>query len=518
MKAVIYARYSSDNQREESIDGQLRECNAYAAFNHIEIVGDYIDRAYSAKTDHRPEFQRMIKDSAKGVFDTIIVWKLDRFARNRYDSARYKHILKKNGVKVISATEVIAEGSIGILLESMLEGYAEYYSAELAEKVKRGMTDNALKAKTNGVRAPFGYYVDESDHYQIDEKLAPVVREIFTLYVDGKSAKEIKEIMNSRGITNRNYPFTYNTVFRILTNRKYVGEYKFGDIIIPDGVPAIIDVESFDKVQARMKNNKRAPAMHRSEDDYLLTTKLFCGKCGALMTGEIGTSKTKTQYRYYRCNRSRNKECDKKTVRKEWIENQVIDCILDILKDDKLLDKLAERIYEMQSEESFALKSLQSQLDEIKRKLKNIVDAIENGVYSDTTKQRLDELESQKKEIESQINDEQLSHPIIPQAQILFTLHNYRTIDTSTKEGKQRLIDGFVNSIYLYDDRFVITFNYKSQAKTVTFEEIESSPLTSKASPLGTQLNHSVESSFYKNAQYWHNVAENKCDKLAQWC
>ena len=153
------------------------------------------------------------------------------------------------------------------------------------------------------------------------------------------------------------------------------------------------------------------------------------------------------------------------------------------MKDDKLLDELAERIYEMQSEESFSLKSLQSQLDEIKRKLKNIVDAIENGVYSDTTKQRLDELESQKKEIESQINDEQLSHPIIPQAQILFTLHNYRTIDTSTKEGKQKLIDGFVNSIYLYDDRFVITFNYKSQAKTVTFEEIESSPLTSKASP-----------------------------------
>lgn len=201
------------------------------------------------------------------------------------------------------------------------------------------------------------------------------------------------------------------------------------------------------------------------------------------MTGEIGTSKTKTQYRYYRCNRSRNKECDKKTVRKDWLENQVIDCVLDILKDDKLLDELAERIYEMQSEESFALKSLQTQLDEIKRKLKNIVEAIENGIYSDTTKQRLDELESQKKEIELQINEEQLSHPIISQEQILFTLHNYRKIDTSTKEGKQKLIDGFVNSIYLYDDRFVITFNYKSQAKTVSFEEIESSPLTSKASP-----------------------------------
>ena len=121
MKAVIYARYSSDNQREESIDGQLRECKKFAEYNGITIVGEYIDR---------PEFQRMIKDSYKAVFDTVIVWKLDRFARNRYDSARYKALLKKNGVRVISATEKISEDASGILLESLLEGYAEYYSVE----------------------------------------------------------------------------------------------------------------------------------------------------------------------------------------------------------------------------------------------------------------------------------------------------------------------------------------------------------------------------------------------------
>lgn len=130
MKAVIYARYSSDNQREESIDGQLRECKKFAEYNGITIVGEYIDRAFSAKTDNRPEFQRMIKDSYKAVFDTVIVWKLDRFARNRYDSARYKALLKKNGVRVISATEKISEDASGILLESLLEGYAEYYSVE----------------------------------------------------------------------------------------------------------------------------------------------------------------------------------------------------------------------------------------------------------------------------------------------------------------------------------------------------------------------------------------------------
>lgn len=483
MRAVIYARYSSDNQREESIEGQLRECNDYAEFNHIEVVGNYIDRAYSAKTDHRPEFQRMIKDSAKNFFDTIIVWKLDRFSRNRYDSARYKHLLKKNGVKVVSAKETIAEGSEGILLESLLEGMAEYYSADLAEKVKRGMTENAKKGKTNGVPAPFGYYVDENDRFQIDEKTALIVREIFELYVDGKRTQEIKNILNARGIKNRNYPFSYNTVFRILTNRKYMGEYKFGDIVIPNGVPAIIDEKLFEKAQTRMKINKRAPAMHRSEDDYLLTPKLFCGKCGALMTGAIGRNRKNVQYRYYRCNRAEKKECDKKSVRKEWIESQVIDCILEILKSDKILDEIATRIYEMQTEESFLLKSLQDQLDDTKQKLKNIVTAIENGVYSDTTKERLDELEAQKKVLEAKIGEEQHAHPVVPQEEIFVALQNYKRIDISTKEGKQKLIDAFVNSIYLYDDRFVITFNYKDQSKTVSLEEIECLPLTSQVSP-----------------------------------
>ena len=195
MKAVIYARYSSDNQREESIEGQLRENKAFAEKNGIEIIGTYIDRALSAKTDNRPEFQKMIKDSSKGLFDIVIVWKLDRFARNRYDSAFYKATLKKNNVKVMSATENISEGADGILLEAILEGFAEYYSVELAEKIKRGMTENALKLRSNGVRAPIGYYIDDEKHFQIDENNAPIIKDIFTLYNDGKKVSEIVELM-----------------------------------------------------------------------------------------------------------------------------------------------------------------------------------------------------------------------------------------------------------------------------------------------------------------------------------
>lgn len=497
MKAVIYARFSSEKQNEASIEGQLRECLEYANFNGIEVIGNYIDRAQSAKTDHRPEFQRMIKDSYKHAFNCIIVWKLDRFARNRYDSAYYKNILKKNGVRVISAKESISQGADGILLEAILEGYAEFYSAELSEKVKRGMTENALKAKSNGVRPPFGYYVDDTDHYQIDEALAPVVREIFTRYLDGMRVSDIVKLLSERGIKHKGFEMKYNAVFRILTNRKYIGEYKFGDIVIPNAIPAIIDEATFNSVQQRMARNKKAPAMHRSEDDYLLTTRLFCGKCGAMMTGEIGTSKTSKQYRYYKCNRAKKKACDKKTVKKEWLEEIVLDEIKDLLANDDIISELADRIYELQMQEDNAATSIQAQLTGVETKLNNLVEAITQGIYSSATKKALDELEERKRNLEIELFEAQMRNPVLTKEQILFALYNFRKIDISTQEGKQRLIDGFVNSIYLYDDHFVVTYNYKGQSKTVSFEELNSSPLTSKGSPDANKSEHSCSGLFF---------------------
>ena len=303
MKAVIYARYSSDSQREESIEGQLRECTAYCMKNDITILRTYIDRALSAKTDNRPDFQRMIKDSAKGLFDTVIVWKLDRFARNRYDSARYKAQLKKYGVKVLSATENISDGPEGIILESLLEGMAEYYSAELAEKVIRGHTENALKCKYNGGTPTFGYKIDEDRHYQLDPRTAPVVLEVFTMYDQGKTMKEIRDHLNSKGVTTvRGKKIDLNFVAAVLHNRKYIGEYSYREIVTPGGIPAIVPQDLFDRVQSKTAKNKKAPARHKAEDDYLLTTKLFCGTCGAMMVGESGTSSHQgRKYHYYRC-------------------------------------------------------------------------------------------------------------------------------------------------------------------------------------------------------------------------
>lgn len=261
MKAVIYARYSSDSQREESIEGQLRECTAFAEKNGITVLRHYIDRAYSAKTDNRPEFQSMIKDSGKRLFDIVIVWKLDRFARNRYDSARYKAILKKNGVKVVSATEIISEGAEGIILESVLEGYAEYYSADLSEKVIRGMTDNALKCKFNGGMMPIGYVIDAEQHFQIDPLTAPFVLEAFKRYDGGETISSIMNWLDEQGLTNtRGQKMTFNSVGHILHNRRYIGEFRYRDVIVPDGIPAIVPQDLFDRVQEKLAKNKNPGA------------------------------------------------------------------------------------------------------------------------------------------------------------------------------------------------------------------------------------------------------------------
>ena len=221
LRGIIYARYSSENQTENSVEGQLRECKAFAESKDITVVGTYIDRALSAKSDRRPEFQNLISDSEKRLFDAVVVWKLDRFSRNRYDSAHYKAVLRKNGVKVISATEAISEGAEGILLESMLEGLAEYYSAELAVKVKRGLTENALKARHNGGVIPYGLMVDEDKHYQPDPLTAPIVREVFERYADGDSVAEITRALNARGIKTRagNKQLTFNSFRNMIRNR-----------------------------------------------------------------------------------------------------------------------------------------------------------------------------------------------------------------------------------------------------------------------------------------------------------
>lgn len=492
MNGVIYARYSSDNQREESIEGQLRECKAYAEHNNITIIGTYIDRAMSAKTDNRPDFQKMIKDSEKGQFDIVIVWKLDRFSRDRYDSAYYKHRLKKNSVRVLSATENIAEGPEGVLLESILEGMAEYYSKELAIKVKRGLTENALKCKYNGGTVTYGYYIDDNQNFQIDPDAATVVVEIFTRYAEGSTMKEIVDYLNNKGIkavrvkTSSTKPIGLNFVSNLLHNRRYIGEYSYDDIIIADGIPAIVSQELFDRVQERMANNKKAPAKHKAEDDYLLTTKLFCGTCKAFMVGESGTSRNKQVYHYYRCvNTKKKKNCTakRKTIKKTAIENAVVNAVMEKLMDDAFLEYLADMAFELQGKESSELPLMRKQLLDCESGINNVVNAIQSGVLNDALKQRLNELEVTKKELEASIAIEEIKKPSLTREQILYWLYRFRKLNVTQREARQKLIDSFVNAIVVYDDCILISFNYKDGTKQISFKDIECSDLSFLAAP-----------------------------------
>ena len=476
MKAVIYARYSSDNQREESIEGQIRECTAFAEKNDITVLKHYIDRAYSARTDHRPAFQEMIKDSDKHLFDMVIVWKLDRFSRDRYDSARYKVLLKKNSVRVVSATEVISSGADGILLESVLEGFAEYYSADLAEKVTRGMTENALKCKFNGGSMPIGYVIDEEQHFQIDPLTAPFVLEAFKRYIEGATMKELIDFFKEKGIKNKSGgDINYNSIQRMLNNRRYIGEYAFRDIVVPDGIPAIIPKELFDHVQAKLAKNKKSPARHKAEEDYLLTTKLFCGCCGAYMCGESGKGRSGEVHRYYKCVsiKKRRAICSKKSVRKDWIEDIVVNATMKMLMNDTTIDAIVSALMTLQDAENVNLPLYEKQLKETNVAINNLLNAIQAGILNRSTKERFDQLEATRDELENKIAAEKLAKPRITEEQLRFFLDRFRRLDVRQLSHRRMLIDTFINAVFLYDDKLVLTYNFREGTETITFDDLK---------------------------------------------
>ena len=476
MKGVIYARYSSDNQREESIDGQLRECTAFAEKQGIIVVDTYVDRALSAKTDNRPSFQKMISDSAKGTFDVIIVWKLDRFARNRYDSAHYKAQLRKNGVRVISATESISEGAEGIILESVLEGMAEYYSAELAEKVIRGQTENAMKCKFNGGSVPLGYKVGEDRKLHIDEETAPFILYAFNCYDNGMLIEDIVNNLYNKGFRNKNgKKFAVTTITNMMHNRRYIGEYKYRDIVIPDGIPAIVPKELFERVQLRVNTNKHHAGKYKAKEEYILSTKLFCGDCKGFMDGESGNARSGVTYRYYKCiNAKRKRGCERKSVKKEWIEDLVLKVVVSYLSDDKFVNGIIKQLLEYQKESNTQLPLLEKQLNKTNTAIENMLTAIEQGIITDSTKVRLQELEDKKKDLELQIMQEKLSKPNYTKEQYLEFFKHSKNLDLTKQRNRKALIDYFVNAIVLYDDKLLFYFNYKPNAVQLSIDELES--------------------------------------------
>lgn len=477
--AAVYARYSSHSQGEQSIEGQLSEAHKYAAARGYTVVHEYVDRAKSGRTDNREEFQQMLKDTAKKQFSVIILWKVDRFGRNREEIAINKMKCRKNGVRVEYVAEKIPDTPEGVILESVLEGFAEYYSLQLSQNIKRGIAESAEKCQVTGGNRPLGYMTDPDKKFMIDEDTAPTVRLIFSMYASGSTVTEIVKTLNEKGLrTKRGTPFTNNSLHTVLKNEKYIGVYNDHGKHIEGGVPRIVENEVFYKVQEMLKINKRAPAKTWARADYILTDKLFCGKCGALMFGESGTSKTGVKHNYYICsNKKRFRSCDKKAVRQTDIEDLVIKTTCDLLADTELLDLIIENTwayYLAQDNNQEELRNLQRQLEQTETAISNLIRAIEAGILTEETKSRMDELTTQKAELKASIADRQLAGSFhLKKEHIAFYLYDLRKQDHSDRDVQKRLIQTFVNSVFVYDDEIKLTFNFSGEGSVVTLKTVE---------------------------------------------
>ena len=452
-KAVLYCRFSSENQREESIEGQRRECLEYAQKNGIEVIGEYVDRAKSATTDERPDFQRMIRESSSKSFGIVLVWKLDRFARNRFDSLKYKAILKQNGVRLLSATERIMEGSDGIIMESLLDGMNEYYSADLSQKVKRGMTENVLKGKTTGGLRQFGYQIVDG-RYVIDENEGHMVREMFHLYAyDGLSIKAIWEKFNALGyLRTEGKKIQRSTLEKALSSERYIGVLKCEGQRNENAIPRLVDDDTFYKAQERREKRKHVGGAYQADIEYSLTGKVFCAECGEMLVGESGTSKSKKLYSYYHCKGARAKRCKLPRAIKEDLEMVVSKLVLEALTDKQTLKDIADCIYKTQDRDSTELVALKEQLSKVQERLDNFAKAIGMGIITDTTKSSLVRLEAEKADIEKRIQRENITHRRYTKHEILASLEIMNEYLSESDIQKRSLFETFVEKVYVHQN------------------------------------------------------------------
>ena len=474
--AVIYARFSSHAQNEQSIEGQLAECHAFAERNGLQIRHEYIDRALTGTTDKRPEFLRMIEDSKRKGFQFVIVYQLDRFARNRYDSATYKAKLKKNGVRVLSAKENITDDASGILIEGVLESMAEYYSAELSQKVKRGIAMSAAKCKYFGGVIPLGYKVNSEKSFVLDEELAPVVKTVFEMFVAGSNYAELIRYLNGRGVkTTKGGEFNKNSFQRILSNRRYLGKYIYQGNEIDGGMPRIIDDELFGQAQQKLALYATAPARGKAKVEYILSEKLICGKCGNKMTGVSAMSKNKTLHNYYKCVGVTKHTCDKRTIRKQFIEDEIITAITGDGTERNKYGVLTDEFIDMVAAETYLLIQAERNDSEIKRiegviadnqsAINNLMQALMRGKIADTLLAQIEKLERENAELNATIESEKALQIDYTYDDIRKWLQHFRTLDYTKTKNRKALIDTFIYRVVLYDDKMKVLFNLKSGQK-----------------------------------------------------
>ncbi|GAA0107890.1 recombinase family protein [Clostridium tertium] len=486
MRVAIYARYSSNNQREESIDAQIRAIKEYCDNCGYSIVKTYIDEARSATTDNRPNFKNMINDSSLDIFDYVIVHKLDRFSRDKYDSVHYKRILKNNNVSVISVLERLDDSPESCILESVIESMAEYYSKNLARETMKGMKENAYKCMHTGGKPPLGYDVDPlTKKYIINEEEAKSVRLIFKLYANGSGYISIVRELNSLGYkTKIGNSFSTNSIAEILRNEKYTGLYVFNKtpkkingkrnshitkpeeeiIRIKDGMPRIVSDETYNKVQERLQNNKRN-ASNKAKETYILSGKIKCGICGSAMIGHTSKcGRNKNKYSTYRCGRRyRYKDCKMKPINRDYVDEIVLNNLTKHFFSDSSINKLTKELTKTYNKSlknnTSNLKNIERDIKSIDKEIDNLVIAIANGLNHPSIKTKLDTLESEKSnlsilktELEYKLNNSILDEKLIRE----YLLKDSLILKSKSADDLKHIINTYIDSVIIYEDKVEI--------------------------------------------------------------
>ena len=479
---------------DESIDAQLRAINEYADKNNIKIVNQFRDRAKSATSDKRPEFQNMIKfcEADTTGIAMVIVHKLDRFSRDKYDSAMYKQKLKVKGIRVVSVLENLDNSPESLILESVIEGMAQYYSANLAREVAKGQKENALRCLHNGGDAPLGYDVAFDKKYVVNEEEAQAVKIIFDMYVKGYSYSNIIDELNELGYkTKRGNKFGKNSLHGILSNEKYTGVYVFNKtqrkgvngkrnghkqkseeeiIKVEGGMPQIIDKETFNQAQEMMQRRKKSPGAHKATTTYLLTGIIVCGECGHAMQGNKRKDKYGNDYISYRCGcRKQKRDCKNREIKRDCLETFILQELEKNILNDEAIPALSEalnkKLKESNDNNAELLKSLENKLEKVNKEISNILNAIMNGIVNSMLKEKLDELEQVKLNLDLKISELSVERKDIgnvciteDQIRVMFSQFREFVMKRNISECK-KFIGDYIKQVIIYKDYIEVIFN-----------------------------------------------------------
>jgi site-specific DNA recombinase len=418
----------------------------------------------------------MFEDVEKKLFDAVIVHKLDRFSRSTFDTAIYKKKLKVNRIKFISVTENIDDSPEGRVMESVLIAFAEYYSSNLRREVLKGLNDNASKGKITGGLPPFGFNILEDKTLVINEDQATAVRKIFEMKAEGESLDAICHWINKHGYTTwTGKPMNRNTIRSILLNDKYKGDMVYNktsrsvfreggyfnnekDIVVHKNViPAIVPEKLFDEVQKTFKTQQNKN-LTKAHEMYLLSGKIFCGHCEGSMAGNRRVSKKIYIHMDYQClNKKRKRTCDKKSIKKEVVEELVLDHLEKYVFSDHAIHQLSIRLYEkymsMINDSSDTVKALNKKLKEHSARIDNLIEAIMNGFNNLTVKERLDQMEKEKFELLAKIEEEKThAKATMTIEEIKKYLSLGKGIRSRPTNEQRAIITQYVDKIFVYDD------------------------------------------------------------------